>query len=89
MITWKDLEVFMSDMTEQQKEQRVVLINFISERMDTVEAVELIEETIHYHNAGTLWRERQLENYSESDFMEFIKHIDDSVYEGEMALIVD
>jgi len=87
MITWKDLEVFMSDMTEQQKEQRVVLIDYVTGLITNIDAVVLVEETVHYSWEG-LTEESETENFSEEELGKFILSIDDSVYEGEMALIV-
>lgn len=88
MITWKDLEVFMSDMTEEQKEQRVVLIDYSNGFIFPIDEAILVEETVHFV-WGKLVEESETEDYSQNQFTEFIEDIEDSVYEGEMALIVN
>lgn len=87
MITWKDLEMFMSDMTEEQKNQRVVLIDYVTDIITTINAAVLVEESVYYIY-NRLISESDTGNYSPAEYDKFIEDIDDSVYEGEIALII-
>jgi len=92
MITWKDLEVFMSNMTDTQKEQRVVLIDYTTEFITNIDIVVTMQETVHLAPRGLYFESdltSDLEFDSKEEWIDFINHVEDSVYKGEIALIIN